>query len=162
MDRARDRRRPAAMPFPCLLTALLIAGLLLAGCGTNDERRGSGAQPAPGTETFEQGLFDEIPRFPRSEPLAPRTEKSDVVAQSFRARGATPEQIFDFYRGSLDGWDLVTLAQPPGETADTLRGKWAREQWILTISASPAPTVEGQNESAIVAYSQYSLSLEPR
>ncbi len=141
------------------LILVLTGALLVGACGDDAEQRGSGAQPAPGTETLEQGLFDEIPRFPRSEPLGPRSEEAGVVAQSFRARDASPQQILDFYTGNLEGWNLVTPPQPPGETASTLRGEWAREQWLLTITASPAPTVEGDNATAIVAYSQYSLSL---
>lgn len=140
---------------------LVAAALAMGACSPNEDERGSGAQPAPGTDTFEQGLFDEIPHFPRSEPLGPRSEESDVVAQSFRARDATPEQVMEFYRASLDGWDVVTPPRPPGENPDTLRAKWSREQSILTIAASPAPSVEGQNEAARVEYSQYSLSLAP-
>ena len=140
---------------------VVIAAAAVGACGGGEERRGTGAQPAPRTDTFEQGLFDEIPRFPRSEPLGPRSEKSDVVAQSFRAEGAAPEQVLDYYRASLEGWDLVTPPRPIGEAGSTLRGKWARENWLLTISASPAPTVEGQNETALTVSSQYSLSLAP-
>lgn len=141
---------------------MVVAAVLAMGaCSPNEERRGSGSQPAPGTETFEQGLFDEIPHFPRSEPLGPRSEESDVVAQSFRARDATPEQVMEYYRASLDDWDVVTPPRPPGENPDTLRGKWSRDQWILIISASPAPAVGEPPEAARVEYSQYSLSLEP-
>lgn len=84
-----------------------------------------------------------------------------MVARSFRARDATPERVLGFYRANLDTWDLVNPPRPPGETTGVLRAKWARDDWILTIAASSAPTVEGENEAARTEYTQYSLSLAP-
>lgn len=129
--------------------------------GGTDDARGSGAQPAPDVTTFEQGVFDEIPRYPRSEPLGPRSEKDGVVAQSFEARDASPAQVLDFFQQRLESWDLISQPAPIGE--GTYRGQWARAKWILTISSTPAPTLEPDSEPAQgTLLSQYSLSLSPR
>ena len=55
----------------------------------------------------------EPPRFSRSEPLGQHTEKAGAVSQSFKADGATPTQILDFYARRLkeDGWAIQAYSQ---------------------------------------------------
>jgi len=146
----------AGRPAPL---ALLFAVTLAAGaCGGAESDEGT--QPAPGVTTVEQGLFDDIPRFPRSEPLAPRHEENAVVAQSFRAFGATPRGVLEHYVGSLPGWDLV---EPITQTGTTdYRGRWVRGGWSLLVTAGPAPTTSDANQADIPEpHTQYSLTLSP-
>lgn len=146
-----------------------VAVLGMGGCGDDDTtesqqgaERGIGAQPAPGTDTFEQGLFDEIPHPPRSEPLGTRSEKQDVVSQSFKVRDSLPDEVMAFYTQRLAGeWTTVTEAQQIG-AGSTWRGVWARDNWELTVTATEAPTVDdtADPEAALGnVFSQYSLSL---
>lgn len=152
------------------MAVLAAVALVGAGCGDDDEvQRGVGDQPAPGTDTFEQGLFDEVPRYPRSGPLGPRSEaeESDVVAQSFAGIDVLPEDLLAFYAQELP------VAAPPWEQlrgpeqigAGTWRGTWVRDAWQLTVSAQEAPSLDdalGPDAAQGTFYSQYSLTLEPR
>lgn len=142
------------------MLVVLVVATVIGACGDGERRAED--QPVPTTDRFGTGIFDEIPRFPRSDPLGPRHQESDVVAQSFRVVGARPEQILDYYEENLVNWELITPPRPPGETSTTLRGRWARDRWILTISATTAPTLENENHTDVADfYSQYSLSLAP-
>ncbi len=132
-----------------------IAALLLHGCGSDPAREG--AQPAPDVTTFEQGRFDDLPQFPRSDPLGPRSEKSGVVSRSFVAKGATAEQVMQFYEQSLQGWQQVEPSHLVGTS--THRAKWARDKWFLEVSTSSyASSIDDPMEARV----QYSLVLIPR
>lgn len=143
------------------LTAASVTSLILlaAGCGGDAEERAAD-QPVTEDTSFGPGRFDELPRFSRSEPLGPRAEKADAMSQSFKAEGATPTQILDFYARRLKdtGWDVIEPVHEIG--VGTVRGRWAEPKWMLTVSATAAPTVPAP-DGAIQAYSQYSLSLRP-
>lgn len=152
------------------LAAIVVLGLV--GCGDDDTaetqqgaERGVGAQPAPRTDTFEQGLFDELPHPPRSEPLGTRSEKRDVVSQSFRVRDSLPDEVLAFYEQRLAGeWAELEDPQQIG-AGPTWRGVWERDNWELTVSATEAPTLNetADPEAALGnVFSQYSLSLSPR
>ena len=133
--------------------------LMGAGCGGEAEERAAD-QPVTNETGFGYGRFDELPRYSRSEPLGPRAEKAGAVSQSFKAEGATPTQILDFYARRLKdaGWDVVEPVHELG--VGTVRGRWAQPKWMLTVSASTAPTLTAP-AGAIQAYSQYSLNLRP-
>ncbi len=132
-----------------------MAGLVLAGCARDREREG--AQPAPDVTTFEQGRFDDLPLFPRSDPVGPRSEKEGVVTRSFVAKGATPEQVMQFYEGRLKGWQQVEPSHLVGTS--THRAKWALDNWFLEVSASAyASSIDDPLEAQV----QYSLVLSPR
>ncbi|HYH49610.1 MAG TPA: hypothetical protein VEG38_08685 [Acidimicrobiia bacterium] len=136
--------------------AMLAVG---AGCGGGTDERAADQPVTTGTE-FGYGNFDELPRYSRSEPLGTRTEKAGAVSQSFKAEGATPTQILDFYARRLKdaGWNVVEPVHELG--VGTVRGRWADPKWILTVSATAAPTLSAP-QGAIQDYSQYSLSLRP-
>jgi hypothetical protein len=131
-----------------------------AACGGGAEERAAD-QPVTNGTGFGYGRFDELPRYSRSEPLGPRTAKAGAVSQSlFKAEGATPIQILDFYaRRLMDaGWDVVEPVHQLG--VGSVRGRWTEPTWMLTVSAGAAPTLPAP-DGAIQSYSQYSLSLRP-
>ena len=151
----RVRRWPLFGRAAVSLVAVLV--LLGAGCGGGAEERAAD-QPVPNGTGFAYGRFDELPRYSRSESLGPRTEKAGAVSQSFKAEGATPTQILDFYARRLKdaGWDVV---EPVHQlSVGSVRGRWAEPKWMLTVSASAAPTLPAP-DGAIQSNSQYSLSL---
>lgn len=138
------------------LAAVVLVLLVAAGCG-GDEQRPS-TQPAPDETTFQRGDFEDLPRYPRSEPLGERTEKDGAVARSFEATGATPEAVVEWYRDNLARWQLDQPPAPIGER--TYRGRWSRDAFFLVVSATAAPTLSNDDGSTVST--QYSLSLEPR
>ena len=139
------------------LTVAILA--VAAGCdGDTDERAAD--QPVTGDTGLGYGNFDELPRYSRSEPLGPRTEKAGAVSQSFKAEGATPTEILAFYARRLEeaGWNVVEPVHQLG--VGTVRARWAQPEWMLTVSANAAPTLN-EPAGASQASSQYSLSLRP-
>jgi hypothetical protein len=141
------------------LAAILAFALATAACGTARDGPSPEAQPTPNVTTFEVGRFDDLPLFPRSDPLGPRNEKSGVIARSFVARGTTPEQVLDFYLRSLgDGWRLLKAPEKIGE--GTYRGDWTSGNWQLRLSATEEPELDPDNASKDVTV-QYSLTLTP-
>lgn len=148
-----------------LLLALAVA-VSVAGCDMGGDDPSIDAQPSPEVTTFEPGLFDALPRYPRSEPISERTEEDGVISQSFAARDTAPGQVLQYYRERLADWDLVDQPQDIGE--GTYRGIWARESWTLTISATPGETVDPETLEPVgeaaegVPVAQYNLTLAPR
>jgi hypothetical protein len=150
-----------------VIGAVLVLGL--GACGDDGEEtrteRGIGAQPAPGADTFEQGLFDGLPHPPRSDPLGPRTEKADVVSQSFQVRDSLPVDVLAFYEQHLTGeWGERQDPRQIG-AGPTWKGVWVRDTWELTVSATEAPTLNQTTDPEAAlnnVFSQYSLSLSPR
>jgi hypothetical protein len=128
--------------------------LATAACGDDDARP---AQPAPRNTRFERGLFDEIPRYPRSDPLAPASEQKGVVVQSFGVQGTEPDTVLDWYADQLSGWANVRRPEPFGRQA--WRGVWEREDQRLLVSAGPAPTFEQDPADIEQTTTQYSLTL---
>ncbi|MDP9403498.1 MAG: hypothetical protein M3P85_09215 [Actinomycetota bacterium] len=113
------------------------------------------AQPAPGVTRFAEGEFDQLPRYPRSDPASDRTEKADSTARSFKVRNASPQQILDFYASRLEGWRPLEAPREIGKS--TYRGVWTKEDRRLTVSAAPAPGFAEPDE----VVSQYSITLGP-
>lgn len=141
------------MPRRLLLLAVAVA--VFAACGADE---GPATQPTPSETTFQRGDFDGLPLHPRSEPVGEKTEQDGVVARSFKATGATPEGVLEWYRSNLAGWQLT---EPPARIGEgTYRGRWARDAYFLVVSATSAPTLP--NDDGDAATTQYSLSLEPR
>ena len=139
-------------------TAVALVALAAVGCGSGTRR--PAAQPAPHVTTFEQGRFDDLPVYFRSDPLGPRTEKNGVVTRSYQARGASPEQVLDFYRQALDHrWEMVTSIEKLG--TGTFRADWVDGRYRLRVSASQAPALDSAADAPVPALSQYSLTLEP-
>ncbi|MGI8985146.1 MAG: hypothetical protein ACR2HM_11565 [Acidimicrobiales bacterium] len=127
-------------------------------CGTVGDAS-PGAQPTPNVTTFEAGVFDDLPRFPRSEPLGPRNEKKDVVARSFQARGTTPQQVLDYYRLNLaPPWTVVRAPEKLG--VGTYRADWTNGDWQLRVSATEEPILDPDNASKDLTV-QYSMTLSP-
>lgn len=152
-----QRARGAVRARTRLLPALLIA-MLLGGCGDGGD--GGAAQPAPDSTTFVQGRFDDLPQFPRSEPVSPTNEKNGVVVRSFLARGATPEAVLNHYRDVLisRGWRMVGNIEEIGMT--TYRADWVNEEHRLRVSATSEPQLAEDAPSDQVT-TQYSLTLRP-
>lgn len=145
-------------------TMLVVSlAVLVTGCGGGgNENPATRAQPSPNVTTFEPGVFDEIPRHPRSEPVGERSDENGVITRSFAVRDAEPTTVLQFFEDRLSAdWELVSQPQEIG--VDTYRGTWARDNWILTISATRAETVDADSDAAQGTYfSQYSLNLSPR
>lgn len=141
-----------------LVTGTVLLAVVLAGCGggTADPV----AQPAPGVSTFEEGRFDDIPQFPRSEPLGPRHEKDGVVARSYKAPGASPDQVLDFYGDALrERWNMITGVEKLG--VGTLRADWVNDDYLLRVSATREAMLDSEEGASETAVAQYSLTLHP-
>ena len=137
------------MRMRCVL-ALTVAvfAVIAAACGADDTRE---AIPARGGE-FVEGVFDDLPRPPRTAPLGERTAEEDVVSQSFEVRNMSSRQVLDFYVDNLDEWE-TTGVENIG--AGTYRGTWTTEDHELIVSSTSAPTLSEDDE----ARAQLSLSL---
>ena len=152
------RARQTATPGQALVAAAVLMSLVLAGCGARDPD--PVAQPAPGVTTFEEGRFDDLPQYPRSEPLGPRQEKDDVVARSFKVKGASPDQILNFYRDALkDRWRMETGVEKLG--VGTLRADWVNDEYRLRVSATRESELDDRDNAATSAVAQYSITLNP-
>ncbi|MDP9388464.1 MAG: hypothetical protein M3Q48_11290 [Actinomycetota bacterium] len=140
------------------LVAATVAVVVLVACGDREHQQE--AKPAPHVTTFEEGTFDDLPQFSRSEPVGPRSEKDGVVARSYRARGATPEGVLDYYRDVLDerGWTMVGAIERIG--VGTYRADWVSGAQRLRVSASGEPQLAEDVPSQQVTV-QYSLTLRP-
>lgn len=139
-----------------LVGTAVVAVVLLVGCGGDGEP--PEALPSTDDTTFATGRFDDLPRYPRSSPLGERHEEGDVVAQSFKADGATPEMVLRWYAERLDGWTVVESPHRIG--VGTFRGRWSDGDHVLVVSSTEAPAVTEQPTGAGPTV-QYSLSLEP-
>jgi hypothetical protein len=150
-------------PLVSLRRHLLVAGVVVAGAtaGCRSSDTDPAAQPVPEVTTFEQGRFDDPPQFPRSEPVGPRTEVGGVVTRSYRAEGAFPAQILEFYRDALDArWQMEAEIDKLG--VGTFRADWVGDDYRLRVSATEAPTLESESDAAGTVVAQYNLSLHPR
>ncbi len=132
--------------------------ILLVGCQRGDAD--PVAQPAPDVTTFEQGRFDDLPQFPRSEPVSARAEERGVIARSYKATGASPQQVMDFYRQALgDRWRMVSGIEKLG--VGTLRADWVDEDYRLRVSATTESGLDSRNDASETFVTQYSLTLNP-
>lgn len=144
------------------VAALAMAVVLVAGACGDDASERAGTQPAPGVSTFEQGSFDDLPIYPRSDPIGPRSEKNGVVARSFVTHGATPERIVTWYADTLKakGWEPAGDVEQLGHA--TWRADFRRSGSELRVSSTPAPTVEKESAGSGDVYDvQFSLTLRP-
>lgn len=158
MNRKKLPALGARTPRRALVPAAVLLSLVLAGCGPRDPD--PVAQPVPDVTTFEQGRFDNLPLYPRSEPLSPKTEEDGVVARSFKVRGASPDQIMTFYRDALkERWRMVTDIEKLG--VGTLRADWTDDEFRLRVSATREGEIDDPDDAARSAVAQYSLSLNP-
>ncbi len=152
-SRDRDRARRIV-----LLPAAALVMILLVGCQRGDAD--PVAQPAPDVTTFEQGRFDDLPQFPRSEPVSARAEERGVIARSYKATGASPQQVMDFYRQALgDRWRMVSGIEKLG--VGTLRADWVDEDYRLRVSATTESGLDSRNDASETFVTQYSLTLNP-
>ncbi|MFP5316708.1 MAG: hypothetical protein ACLGI2_00245 [Acidimicrobiia bacterium] len=140
------------------ILALVIAfGVVATGCGGGDDN--PEAQPAPDVTVFRGGVFDQLPRYPRSVDLATPTETAGVVAQTFSVRNASPREILDFYASRLDRWRVVEPVHQVGD--DAFRGSWTRDGRRLQVSAGRAPAIDVEPPTVEPPIAQYSLQLGP-
>ena len=148
------RRRTADV-----LVALVVV-LVLGACG--DSGSGPEAQPAEEGATFVRGDFGSVPVPPLAEEVGPRSEKDDVVAQSYRVRNSSRAQLFDFYGERLDGWQVEQAPQAVGDAEGaSWRGQWVRDDRRLVVTVSEAPALEPADAADDDPVVQLSLSLEP-
>jgi hypothetical protein len=128
----------------------------IGGCG-NGSSPTRGAQPVA-NGGFVNGILDQVPHYPSSEPLGGTSETAGTVARTYKVTGATPRDVLQWYRDHLAGWSTVTPpeAEPGGATA--VRGIWRKADTTLTISADNAPTLKS-GEATGQNVVQYSLSL---
>ena len=153
-ETARARGRPRCLVI--LRAAALM--LVLIGCRQSDPD--PVAQPAPGVTTFEGGRFDDLPQFPRSQPLSARTEERGVIARSYKATGASPQQVLEFYRDALgQRWTIVTGIEKLG--VGTFRADWVGEDYRLRVSATRESGLDSPNDASQTVVTQYSLTLSP-
>lgn len=152
---------PVTAPFVRTPARSVAAGvcalILLTTAACSDDTDPPEAQPAPDVSAFREGGFDEIPRYSRSEPVGTRTSEGDVIAQSFKATGATPQDIMDFYETNLGGeWVLEGEIERLG--VGTYRGDWRNGDHRLRVSATPESSLD-EEDSADPVIAQYSLTL---
>ena len=160
MDRARsDEIRRRLGGRLCVGAMAFLVGLGPVACARNGPDEGT--QPAPAVTTLEQGPFDNLPQFPRSEPVGPRSEKDGVVARSYKATGASPQQVLDFYRDGLPPqWKMVAPIEKLG--VETFQADWVDESYRLRVSATREKLLDSEDEGVDPTVSQYSLTLHPR
>lgn len=151
MDTARFAR-PARIAFAA------VAVVAAAGCG-GDDSSGSEAQPVPGASVFQEGNFDELPRFRGAEAVNDPTVEDDVTTQSFEISTATSAEVMSFYERELDdaGWVAV---EPPRQTGPggARRAVWRRGDQQLIVSSTE---FAAGDDASGTDNTQYSLSLGP-
>lgn len=141
-------------PFATAALALALG----AGCGAED--LGPTAQPAPDVTTFQPGRFDDLPLYPRSDPVGPRTDAGGVAARSYRTIGTTAREVLEFYRNELpETWHLVHGIEELGES--TYRADWSDGTYRLRVSATREPTLDIEDNASPERVVQYSLTLRP-
>lgn len=130
------------------------AALLIVSCGDD-----ATTQPAPNVTSFEQGVFDCLPIYPRSDPLGPRADQDGTISRSYRSIGATPQRIIDFYAAELAStrWEPAAPIPPAGAV---VRADWARDNLRLEVSASQIE--DRQNPTSTDYAVQYNLVLRPQ
>ena len=146
------------------LTTILLAllsCLVIGACG-DDGDRSPEATPAEDAPAFVSGDLDSIPIHPLAEEVGPKSRKDGVIAQSFRARNLSPDQLFEWYDENLEGWEQEAPPEQLGEAANaSWRARWIRDDHRLIVTTSPAPALESA-EGTDDPILQYSLSLEPQ
>lgn len=136
------------------------AALVGSGCGGDGADRGEPeAQPVAGGSTFEEGNFDQLPRYPGTNPASDPAVEDDVTSQSFEVEAATPAQVIQYFTDELAsaGW---TVVEPPSQIGAerTHRGVWRRGDQQLVVSTTE---FSGYDDPSGERITQYSLSLGP-
>lgn len=150
------------------LAAILVGALalVLAGCSSHGSTNSSAPvragtdQPSPANKIFTNGTFSSVPRYPRSQALAPPSQTNGVVEQSFAAQGATPEQVVRWYATNLpSAWALTS---DPHETGmQVWQGSWLKSNQRLVVTASPATTLPNEGAAVGQQQVQYSIQVYP-
>lgn len=138
-------------------TAAAVSFVLVAACGS-DGGGETDAQPVPGDETFQEGNFDRLPRYPGADDVADPSVEGDVTSQSFDVRTALPRQVMAYFTDELAeaGWTVVDRPEQVG-AARTHRGVWQKGGQRLVVSSTESP----ESEDEYSRTTQYSLSLGP-
>lgn len=142
----------------CVALVAAIAPVVVA-CGDNESQ--PEAQPLEDSAEFDEGVFGDLPLYPRSAPLGDVARTEDSVSRSYRATMASPAMVLEFYEDSLVDWQVVEAPKQIG-AGETMRGVWRDGEFELTVSATAGPTVPEENGTGggdNVEASQYSLSL---
>ena len=143
-----------------LAAGALVTAAILNACGEADPE----AQPVEDAAGFDEGIFGELPLFPKSTPVGEVARTDDTVSRSYRATMASPAVVLEFYEDSLVDWDVVETPKQIG-AGSTMRGIWRDGDLELTVSATEGPTLPAEGEDsgdAKTVVSQYSLSLRER
>jgi hypothetical protein len=135
----------------------LLASLALAAaaCGGGDDV--AKAQPVPGAASFDEGGFDELPRYPGAEAVADPTVENDVTSQSYTIATATPDRVFEQLADDLGAAGWTAVEEPETGADDTFRGVWQRDDQEVVLSATTFADPDGTDEET----TQYSYSLGP-
>jgi hypothetical protein len=134
---------------------VMTAALVSVGCGDDS----SDAQPVPNATAFEQEMFDDLPVYPRSDPISERADENGVVSRSYRAVGVVPQTIIDYYDAQLsaEGWNRSAAAPQSGFVR---RGDWIKDDHRVEVSAQPID--DTQNPTSEDYAVQYNIVLYPR
>lgn len=117
-----------------LVLAAVLA--LAAGCGTRDSV--AGAAGAGGALLSQESTpLPDLPTYPGADPVGEQESDHGTISQEFRASGATPIEVMDFFASELRLWEVEEEVVPTGPA--TFRGRWTRDGVILTVTAQPAP-----------------------
>lgn len=139
--------------------AWALVGATVVACGDGDPG-GPDAQPLPDATTFDEGDFDQIPRYPGSQAVSGVATQGDTVVQSYSVTNVPPDEVLAFFQAQLAEWQVVDQVDAIGP--DAYRGRWQRQDALLEVSAALAPGLE-QNDAADQQrrITQYSLTLRP-
>ncbi|HEX6237278.1 MAG TPA: hypothetical protein VFZ68_08790 [Acidimicrobiales bacterium] len=134
------------------------ASAAFTGCG-DDSDDSNGAQPVPGATAFEEGVFDDLPRYPGSVAVSDPAIEDDVTSQTFTVEAPTPQRVISYFARELDeaGWTVVEEPTQRG-AEQTHRGVWQREGERLVVSTT---LFRSADEAGADPITQYSLSLGP-
>jgi hypothetical protein len=139
--------------WSALLCVLTLS--LLGACA--DDGRQPDTQPAPEVNTFSAGDFDDLPLPAGAKRAGERSERDGVVTQSFFVPNTSPEQVLEFYASVFDEQNIPVIDEPAPAGTTAWRGRWLIEDRQLLVSATTAPSAQGDDERV----TQFSLELSP-
>lgn len=141
--------------------APLVSFVLVGACGGGSDAPPD-AQPSGDDAVFVSGDFGDVPIHPLADAVGEKSNAEGVVAQSFRLRNTSREELFSWYEERLDGWVQEARPQPIGDSPQaSWRARWTRSDRRLIVTVSEAPTLSQEGSSTDDVVLQYSLSLEP-
>jgi hypothetical protein len=126
------RSRPARLAAVGSVAAL---GLAAVGCGRADTSTPD--QPASADGALVAGDFAALPKPDGAFPLGDPSVGGRTTVQSFKVPGSTPDEIFDYMDGRLqgDGWESAGGLTSVGD--GDWQAFWIRQTETLEISLSP-------------------------